>query len=188
VPVLGVNSDPCHSIGRFCACDGRSFGALLDRFLRGRAKPQSIPRIALKLDGRDLGVRVLNDVLIAHANPAAMSHYALRVGRVTEQHRSSGLWISTAAGSTGAAQSAGARPLPATSRRVRYVPRELYSRPGQRYRLRGGTAGPGDRLVLRSLMREGRVYADGAHRCFSFPYGSVLEIRPSREPLRLIYR
>jgi NAD+ kinase len=184
--VLGVNSDPRHSVGRFCAADVRSFGKILDRYLAERAGVVAVTRLELRLDGRKLDWPVLNDVLAAHSNPAAMSHYILSAGGRSEHQRSSGLWIGTAAGSTGAMRSAGGRVQRLGEKRFQFRARELYRGRGADYRLAGGFVPEHGTLRVRSLMREGRLYLDGAHRHFAFGFGSVLEVRTAREPLRLV--
>ncbi len=185
-PVLGVNSDPNHSVGKLCRADRRSFARILDRLLDGKAKVVEAARLSLRLDGRPLKEPVLNDVLVAHSNPAAMSHYVIAVGKRREQHRSSGVWVATAAGSTGAAFSAGGRALAVASSYFQYVPRELYYANRYGYRLRGGVLGADRRILLRSLMREGAIFPDGAHRRHAFPYGSELEIAATGKPLRVV--
>ena len=45
-------------------------------------------------------VAVINDVLIAHKNPAATSRYLLELNKTKEEQRSSGIWIATPMGST----------------------------------------------------------------------------------------
>lgn len=182
-PVLGVNSDPERSAGTFCAADARSFPAKLRAFLRGRVKTLLLSRIAMRLNGRPLGYPVLNEVLVTHRRPAAMSRYWLRVGRAREEQRSSGLWVATAAGSTGAIQSAGCRPLPRASRSLLYRPRELYLGGRSRCRLRGGRAAA---VTVGSLMHDGMVCADGEHLTHPFRYGDVLELRPAAPPLRRV--
>lgn len=184
--ILGVNSDPERSAGSFCSADGRTFARKLALLLRGRAKLARLQRMELRLNGRRLGGPALNDVLVTHRRPAAMSRYWLRVGAVREEHRSSGLWIATAAGSTGAARSAGGRPLPRASRVLLYRPRELYSGPGFRYHLRGGVVPAGRRVSVVSLMREGLICADGEHMTFPFRYGDVLEVTPAARPLLVV--
>ncbi len=185
-PIIGVNSDPAHSVGRFCTADRRSFPALLERALAGRAHVRRLARLAMKLNGRPLGTPVLNDVLVCHVNPAAMSHYVIAVQGRREQHRGSGVWIATAAGSTGASHSAGGRFLPLESRRFLYWPRELYRGHRLAYRLKGGVLPPEGRLTLRSLMPEGMIYPDGAHARHPFGYGDVLEISPSKTVLSVL--
>jgi NAD+ kinase len=185
-PSFGVNSDPAHSVGRFCTADRHSFPELLERALAGRARIRRLARLAMKLNGRPLGAPVLNDVLVCHVNPAAMSHYVIAAGGRREQHRGSGVWIATAAGSTGASHSAGGRLLPLESRRFLYWPRELYSGHRVSYRLKGGLLPAGGRLTLRSLMPEGMVYPDGAHARHPLGYGDILEVGASKTPLSVL--
>lgn len=184
--VLGVNSDPHHSVGMFCSADRRTLATRLEAALAGRARIRHLSRLLLVLDGKRLPVQALNDVLVSHKNPAAMSHYVLSLGARREQQRSSGVWISTPAGSTGAAKSAGGKALDLEARYFQYLPRELYDARHYRYRLAGGTVKPGAKLRLRSLMQAGMIYVDGAHRRFPFGYGSTLEISLSPDPVGLI--
>ena len=185
-PILGVNSDPERSAGSFCHASGETFGQLLERILAGALTMRALHRMQLRLNGRNLGLNVLNDVLIAHENPAAMSRYWIQVNGVKEEQRSSGLWIATAAGSTGAMKSAGGNVLPKGSTATQYLPRELYRPSGMRYRLMGGVI-PGEQTItLRSFMRQGMVYVDGAHMKIPFRYGDQLQIKGSRYPLRVV--
>ncbi len=185
-PILGVNSDPERSVGKYCAATAKTFQSVLDRMLRGDERIMHLNRLQLKLNGRDLKINVANDVLLCHANPAAMSRYWLCVGRIKETHSGSGIWISTAAGSTAAMKSAGGKVLPLESRKFQYMPRELYRYPGVNYHLTGDILSPGTVLLLESLMRQGMLYIDGAHLRIPFRYGDVLEIRRSNSSLKII--
>ena len=106
-PVLAVNSSPSTSVGHFCCATADTLESVLDRVFAGRAQPLSLSRIRVTVDGEPAHWPALNDVLFAHANPAATSRYLLRIGDVAEVQKSSGIWISTSAGSTGAIRSAG---------------------------------------------------------------------------------
>ena len=194
-PILGINSDPTHSVGRFCPADRSNFKNLLERVVSGKFQTRRIHRMQIRLNQKKWKNPVLNDVLICHAVPAAMSRYRLTVNQKSEAQRSSGIWISTAAGSTGAMRSSGGRVLPVFSNRIQYMPRELFDGHGARYRLRGGLLPPARRsggdgkasLTIRSQMREGRVYIDGAHVWLPFKYGDRLEVTRSKSPLSAIY-
>lgn len=185
-PILGVNSDPQHSVGRFCAAHRGNFLRFLNAIQRSRFRTQKIHRMSMTIDGRKFRVPILNDILVCHASPAAMSHYILELGRRREKQRSSGVWISTAAGSTGVIRSLGGRVVPIASRKLQYRPRELYAGRGQRYRLTGGTFLPSDRLRIRSEMRHGMIYIDGTHVQVPFPESRVLAVSDSKYPLKSI--
>jgi NAD+ kinase len=129
---------------------------------------------------------VLNDVLFTHYCPAATTRYRLRVRRRAEVQRSSGVWVATAAGSTAAIRSAGGRVDPIATRRLQLVVREPYIARGPGYRILKGFIGEAEQLEIQSFMRAGRLYIDGPHIWRAVEIGSVLRIRRSDEPLRLL--
>ena len=117
-PMVGVNSDPRRSVGSFCSVSAARFESFFDQMMRGKRPVVFYQRLRLELNGKRVGIPVLNEALITHERPAAMSRYGLQIGRVLEHQRSSGLWISTAAGSTGAIHSAGGQILPRVSKKI----------------------------------------------------------------------
>jgi NAD+ kinase len=183
--ILGVNSAPGDSIGHFCCTRRAVFAPTLDAVLEGRLRPVELARLALRLDGRLLREAALNDVLVAHPVPAATTRYRLTVGGRTEEHRSSGIWISTAAGSTAGIRSAGGRVMPRGSRRLQYLVRELLREPGRRYRLAHGFVAPPAGLTVSSKMPEGLLWIDGARTVYPFPFGARLAVDTSAPPLHL---
>ncbi len=186
--LLGVNSDPERSIGRFCVSRDETFVEILHKVLSGRAVVQEIPRIRLILGTgrRKVNLNVLNDILVCHANPAAMSRYYLTIDGYREEHRSSGVWIATAAGSSGAVRSAGGKILPKESRKIQYRPRELYEQFNPRYVLRGGVLNLHRPVVVESLMRSGEIYVDGAHFKFPLAFGDKVRMTHSPQPARVV--
>jgi NAD+ kinase len=183
--LLGVNSAPGDSVGFFALAKRESFAAILDRILAGELSPLSVARLDVTLDGKMLPEPALNDVLAVHIHPAATSRYLLRVGEAAEEHRSSGLWVAAAAGSTAGIASAGGRRLPLLSRRIQFRARELYRAPGRVYRLASGFIAPGDSIVVESRMEDGWLFLDGARTSYRFPFGARAEMRISAAPLRL---
>ncbi len=182
----GINSDPERSVGSFCSATRFSFGPMLEELLRAQAKVREFQRIQMTLNGKPFDLLVMNDLLVTHSKPAATSRYWLKIGRRQEDHRSSGLWIATAAGSTGAIRSAGGKALPRASKQLQYRPRELYRRSGLDYRLNGGVVEPRARFEVGSLMREGLICADGEHVTVPFRYGDHLAVSLSPYPVRVV--
>lgn len=185
-PILGVNSDTNHSVGKFCSVNLDSFGKVLASFLAGRMRTRKIHRLQISVNQRPWPYPVLNDLLVCHSSPATMSHYFLTIAGHSEQQRSSGLWIATAAGSTGAIKSAGGKRLPLESSLFQYMPRELFEGHGIRSALRGGVLRPGTKVSLVSQMQKGAVYVDGAHNRVPWGYGDVLTVKPSKYPLHFL--
>lgn len=184
--VLAVNSAPGDSVGHFCAADAKGFPALLDLVLAGRRRPRRLARLEVRLPGWARPERALNDVLVAHACPAATTRYRLRLGARSEVHRSSGIWIATAAGSTAGLGSAGGRAMALRSRALQYRVRELYLEEGRRYRLTHGFVPPGRSLEVFSRMPEGRLYLDGWRTEYAFPFGTRAVFRTAGEDLRIV--
>ncbi|MFH1018773.1 MAG: NAD(+)/NADH kinase [Pseudomonadota bacterium] len=184
-PILGVNSSPKDSVGIFCGAIAEEFQETLDRIEAGRMPYVALSRFFVRLNGRRAGVPVANEVLIAHRNPANTTRYFIRQRTKEEQHKSSGVWIATAVGSTAAIGSAGGRILPLRSSSVQYLVREPYSPPGRHPRIRGGIVAPGGKFSLRSKMRAGVIFLDGSHLTLPFPMGTRLEIDVSAPRLKV---
>jgi NAD+ kinase len=159
---------------------------VLKSYLAGKIRPIPISRLELRVNGRKSPWLVLNDLLVAALSPAGTSRYVLKAGRQTEEQMSSGIWISTAAGSTAAAFSAGGKALPVASRNFQYVVREVYQRKFGKRRLVKGVLKPGQSLELVSYMKEGRVFVDGANLVVPFRLGDRLKVGVSRKPLRVV--
>jgi NAD+ kinase len=151
-----------------------------------RCRTENLQRLRLTMPDLDRRVNVLNDVLVCHKNPAAMSRYIMTVRGKIEEQRSSGVWISPAAGSTGAIQSAGGSVMPTGSRRFQYMVREPYDHTGRKLNLTGGILSAHDKIQFYSLMREGIIYVDGSHQFYPFVFGHQVTISRSSQPLRAV--
>ncbi len=186
-PLLGVNSDPLRSEAVFCAATRRTFPRLMRLALQGRLPELRLCRLQARLNGRRLPLRALNDVLVVHDDPATMSRYRLRIGAREETQKSSGLWVSTAAGSSSAVLAAGGVRLPWEAKRFQYRPREIYRGRLSRCRLRGGVLTPRTALQVTWLMRRGSAFLDGPHVRVPLRFADRLEIRLSlADPLRVL--
>ena len=63
-------------------------------------------------------------------SPAETTRYELQFNKKVEEHKSSGLWLSTAIGSTAAISAAGGQELAFDSQLSQYIVRELYKPKG----------------------------------------------------------
>ncbi|XP_011098178.1 probable NADH kinase isoform X6 [Sesamum indicum] len=142
IPVLGVNSDPTRpdeveefseefeatrSTGYLCAATANNFEQMLDDILDNRSEPSELARIAVNLNSKPISTSALNDVLLAHPCPSRASRFSFRIMKNGElsssllHSRSSGLRVSTAAGSTAAMLSAGGLEMPILSKELQYM-------------------------------------------------------------------
>ncbi len=184
--MIGVNSAPNHSVGRFCIANAANFEKILKRILSKKIQIAHFQRLRVKVDKDVEPIDALNDILMCHQNPAMLCRYYLKIKDRVEEQRSSGIWISTPAGSSGAIHSAGGKIISQFDKKLQYLPRELYAGKNEDYRLTGGVLHQGEKILVTSLMRKGVVYLDGAHHKHLFPYGSVLEVKFSPHPIKTI--
>lgn len=182
--LLGVNSAPRSSVGYLTSVRRATLAHVLGRIANGDLKPQAVARIEAEIEGERLPP-ALNDVLLAHEQPAATSRYRLQLGRRAEDHRSSGLWVASAAGSTAGIRSAGGQPMPLDVRRLQFRARELYRARGPAAVLESGFVEEGRQLVVESAMEAGWLYVDGARMAVRFPFGARATFRTAQQPLLL---
>lgn len=185
-PVMTVRSDH-RSCGALCSFDGSTFAHFFEKLLRGEALVEKWTRIAASIGSRR--ELALNEIYVGTHYRPQQARYVIQHGDVREEQRSSGLIVSTGAGSTGwysnIAESGGA--FGRTEERLRYVTTE-YDR-GANYSLASGKIEKGERLSIRSIMNStGRVSFDGdvEERFYPFYRGQTLEIEVSEHPLHVV--
>jgi NAD+ kinase len=189
IPLLGVNSSPEYSVGFFCGARKGAVKEALAAALDGVLFRSELTRMSVELNGKPLHGRVLNEALFCHQSPAATSRYILRViGRdggivAEEEHKSSGVWVGPAAGSTGAQRSAGGKTLPLDSNDLQYVVREPYRPFGEDLALVLGLIGDGQCITMKSKMRQASIFLDGHDLVHPVSIGDVVTMRRSSEPL-----
>lgn len=184
--MVAINSAPGTSVGYFCAGTGEDVEEILSSALSGELRPTKLTRMEVEIDGLSVSKRVLNDILFSHRCPAAASKYQIRFGDEEEAQLSSGIWAGPAAGSTAAIRSAGGKVLPIGSRKLQWVVREPYHGIDERYELIRGLVSPGESLHIKSRMREGVLYLDGANRVIGVDIGSTVRLSESAESLLLL--
>ena len=189
--IIGINSAPASSVGFYCrnSLYDRNFDLphLIEDMNRGRLKPKKIQRLNILLNGKSIQVPVLNDILITENNPATTSRYQILLRGRQESQKSSGIWISTATGSTAAYQSAGGRPFRQTDtkgkRQFGVKVRELYKE--KSVRLIGGLVKDGEPFAVTSAMANGRIYVDGGYLEKPFSLGDTVKVKFYRHPLKI---
>lgn len=189
IPILGVNSSPEHSVGFFCPAHIGNLETSLRAALDGSLPSVLLSRMQVSVNSRICSRRVLNEALFCHAIPAATSRYVVSFGDRTEEQRSSGIWVSTAAGSTGAARSAGGKVLPFASRKLQLIVREPYlesrGRPRRPLELDHLVFAPPETVTIHSKMEDARLYLDGPYRQVPVGLGDRVVCSVSDEPLQV---
>lgn len=184
--VLGVNSAPAFSVGFLTGCRAPTFASTLEALGAGQLRPLEIQRIEVRIGRRLLQEPVLNDVLFCADNPAVTTRFRLITPDGDEQQRSSGIWVSTPAGSTAALRSAGGSTLLLTAKQFAFVVREPYAPPGSGVRITNGVLDDGQVLALECQTPSASVFIDGHHRRYAVPFGERVQFSISNRPLRLV--
>eukprot|EP00252_Welwitschia_mirabilis_P001854 TRINITY_DN11811_c0_g2_i1.p1 TRINITY_DN11811_c0_g2~~TRINITY_DN11811_c0_g2_i1.p1 ORF type:complete len:222 (+),score=34.53 TRINITY_DN11811_c0_g2_i1:29-667(+) len=206
VPILGVNSDPTdisevhsksdsydatRSTGHFCASTVECFEQVVDEILEQKREPSKLSRILTCIDGIRCSTLALNDLLIAHPSPAAVSRFSFRILQSNDDSytslvhsRSSGLRVCTAAGSTAAMQSAGGFKMDILCRELQYMVREPILSAEKSHLMHGWVKGC-QLLHVTWGCRQGFVYIDGSHVYLPIKCGSTIKISPKGAPLQV---
>lgn len=188
-PVVAVNSSPHTSVGFFTGSDADHFGLLIDQVLAGRARPIALSRMQVAVAGEVVTKRALNDVLFCHDCPASTTRYRLTFDGRSEDQVSSGVWVATAAGSTGGIRWAGGKVMPPRSRRLQFIVRESNPLAGKDVwrtpSLTHGFVPDKGALAIRSKTDVARLYVDGPHLVFPVDFGDEVVLSRSDSPLHL---
>nr|CAB3453188.1 unnamed protein product [Digitaria exilis] len=165
---------------------------ILDATLDGTRCPMELSRISVKLNGIQLPTYALNDILVSHPCPASVSRFSFRkiINTGESSHlincRSSGLRVSTAAGSTAAMLSAGGFVMALSSRELQYMIREPISPTDADKPLLHGLVKPEQHMLVVWYNQEGAVYVDGSHVVHSIQHGDTLEISSNAPTLKVV--
>ncbi len=186
--LMGVNSVPKASHGAYCLCDAKDFEKKLELFLKGKLKITKLFRLQLKINGKKVLPYALNDILFCHPCPAGTSRYEIKVGNKKEDHKSSGVWISTASGSTAAIRSAGGKIFKAGSDQFQFVIREPFLQQKKTMTLKQGLLEKKQKLILIPHMPVADVFIDGSHHQLKLKHQDRFEVEISPETISALIR
>jgi NAD+ kinase len=181
-PLLGINSNPIESIGHFCPIVSKELQVFLNK---KSFHIVNLSRLKVSIDKKVLAP-VLNDVLITNIHPASTSRYNIQVGRQKEEQKSSGIWVSTAMGSTAAILGAGGRRMNYKSTKFQVKIREPYINRGVRPKMDKIILEENQQVKVLSKMRDGVVFMDGTKRVNTFIFGSQLIVSGDAPKLKML--
>jgi len=187
VPLLGLTSSET-SVGALCYSSYHKLPQYFPTIVDGYIQPKEIKRInTTKPGSRNLLLPLaLNDILFAHKSPAGLTRMIVTIGLENGtdkefQCSSSGIWISTEIGRTGAIKSAGnIRILEPTNSPLIYLinnPQTLLDD-----QQRNNVA---EWIKIKSLTKNGRVFCDGQFNHIDVAYGEEILISPTGVHLNL---
>lgn len=201
-PIIAVNPDPQRFDGVLLPFLPDQVGAVLERVLDKKFRSRSVTLAEAKLnDGQRL--LAFNDLFLG-ASSHISARYRIRWKQAAEPQSSSGVLVSTGAGSTGWMSSvfnmaAGVRALAGGNgvapmrlewedRRLLFVVREPFVSRHSQATLVAGMVEPGQILEMESLMPSGGViFSDGIEADFlKFNSGATATIRAADEAAQLV--
>src|SRR5207302_9797566 len=202
VPIVAVNPDPDRFDGVLLPFPLRQARSAVSRVLDKQARTRSVTLAEVNLhDGQRL--LAFNDLFVG-CNSHVSARYMLRADKRAEPQSSSGIIISTGAGSTGwlssvfnmaggIARSLGAAPqqrpqLAWEDRVLAWAVREPFASKSSRAELVFGLVEEGQELVVESQMPSaGEIFSDGMESDFlEFNGGSIARISVSKQRARLV--
>jgi NAD+ kinase len=180
IMLVGIRSSGT-SVGYLCAGGIDKMKEIVQRLIHGDVKFTLACRLRAEIipaDGSSprFSPPALNDFLYSNANPAATTRYRLNLGNRCEEHKSSGMWISTALGSTAGICAAGGVIMPREDTSFQFVVREIYRVPGKNFHLVNGFFDPDERaLVIENRCEQAIVAADGNRGVMRIEWGDRVE-------------
>ena len=202
-PILGINPDPERFDGVLLPFLPGQIRGAVKALLAGRAELEPVTLAEARLqDGQRL--LAFNDLFVG-VRTHASARYRLRAGRDWEQQSSSGVLVSTGAGSSGWLSSVlnmaqgvckafatetkpPALHMERHDRRLAWTVREPFASRTSGVRHIAGLLDPGKAITIESLMEDdGVIFSDGVHAdSLVFRAGAVAEIRAAEEQALLV--
>ncbi|MGY3804952.1 NAD(+)/NADH kinase [Pigmentibacter ruber] len=189
VALLGINSCPAHSVGHMCPIVPNDIEKAICCIINKEYSTKSVRRIKLEVSRKQIVPLALNDVLLCNRHPAATSRYQLGIFSAdfasefaSEKQLSSGLWVSTAAGSTAAISSYGFQKLDLLSPQILAAVREPYTPRNESLQLKQFSIDGNEKsLLFFSRMRQGLVCVDGPDSCAYLGFGDTVKMSLPKE-------
>lgn len=180
IKILGVRSSDS-SVGYLCAYDYLKAELVVRDLVADKVNFAEVGRIKAKIIRADHAhefetAPVLNEFLFANVSPAATSRYKITLNGQSEFQKSSGIWVSTAIGSSAAIHAAGGVRLGPTDKRFQYKVRELYNSQGHLIHLTGGLFdSEKDTLIIENRNENALLAIDGQHGEVSLNFGDRIQ-------------
>ncbi len=185
-PIMTVSSELMLNEGFFSRASREDFEKKFIKVLQGKYKITKLPRLGAKINGKRLEMLSVNEIFVGSRQPYHTSRYIITVGRKSEFQKSSGVLITTNAGSTGWAGSAAKKKLAIPRNGFGYVVREPYSGRLTHPKLVQGVLARGERIKIKSLTHKGIAVIDSSYEEHKFVDGDVIEVGISDKPVSLV--
>lgn len=185
-PFLCVNADPQNTEGFFSKTTRKTSEAKIERILKGRIKPKKFWRLSAVINGKEIEP-CLNEYYIGQQKPYDVSRYVLQVSKKTEEQKSSGILVCTAAGSTAWCRGAGGKVISLEKKIFQFVVREPYTGTLLKTKKAKGILKENE-IVRITAKTDGMIIVpDAVGKEHPLPRNAVVEIRLAKKPVYLFH-
>lgn len=183
-PLMGVNSDPRCKEGFFMTSEKKDFEKKFKKVLNNEHSIQKIHRLEAYIGKKKVSEFALNEFYIASKKPYHTTIYAVNINGKTERQKSSGVLVSTAAGSHAWIKSAGGKIMPLGSSKFEYLVREpYYGRTCAKCDLCKGILDKNEKIEIVFNAGKGVLVVDSLSKEHMFKAGQKVTVKMSQKPL-----
>ena len=183
-PLLGVNSDPKYKEGFFMVSNKKNFDKAIKKIFKNYYTIKKMHRLEAYINNKKIPEFALNEFYISSAKEYHTARYYLTLLGKKERQKSSGVIISTAAGSYAWMKSAGGLQLPLESDKFEYIIREPYcGKISAKCRLTNHVLNKDEEIAIEVEVGEGILIADSLSREHKFKAKDNVIVKMSKNPL-----
>ncbi len=186
--MLGVNADVSSKEGFFMSADKASFESILKKILHGEVNIKKFPRLETFINNKKIETLALNELFIGPKKAYHAAKYILEFGGKKERQKSSGVLVTTPAGSYAWAKACGIKTMRLDSKNFQLVVREPYEgKVFRNYKLKNRILNPSQKIKILSEMLDGIIVADSVGIEHSFKNGSKATVKLSKNSLNVVW-
>jgi len=183
-PMLGVNSDSKCKEGFFMAATKMDFNKKLNGIIINNFKIKKLHRLEARINNKKIPEFALNEFYVSSEKDYQTARYFLTLKGRRERQKSSGIIISTAAGSNAWMKSAGGVTLPLSSDKFEYMVREpYYGRVSAKCGLVNNILNRNEKIEIEFKVGNGMLIADSLSKEHRFKVGDKVIVKMSKKPL-----
>ena len=185
--ILGVNADVKNKEGFFLKSGKKDFESKLKKIIKNEMPIKSLPRLEAYINNKKLASLALNEFFIGPKKAYHAAKYVLQIDGIKERHKSSGVLVTTPAGSYAWA-STYRKNMHIDSESFQYVVREPYEgKVFKGYKLKHGSLSKNQKVKINSEMLDGVIVADSVGKEHRFKNGDRATIKLSKMHLNVIW-
>ena len=186
--MLGANADVSSKEGFFMSSDKNNFELIFKKILNSRMNIKKFPRLEAFINHKKIETLALNELFIGPKKAYHAAKYILEFGGKKERQKSSGVLVTTPAGSYAWAKACGIKAMRLDSKNFQFVVREPYEgKVFRNYKLKNRILKPSQKIKILSEMLDGIIVADSVGIEHSFKNGSKAAVKLSKNSLNVVW-